>query len=226
MRSPKTGGMIDDYGLVCRRMSRILLAFSIIFIVILQIMTFYIAVDGGLNTFRAIAMSLVPILGPVSCGFQLVFAGAGSPLILLVLFIPSVITILGRAYFCDEYKNSLIGLENGNDNDIHELELLRLENQEVSNEENEPQLLPKINHEPKPEPLPKVESEPKPQSLPEITPNTKPQPLPIPKPQKKTIKVAETNSENINRKSEHAVSETGVKEYDKALNDVLSILNK
>ncbi|HBT63320.1 MAG TPA: hypothetical protein DEB10_01485 [Ruminococcaceae bacterium] len=200
-----------NYGLICRSISRFLLVMSVLFILLLQGMTFFIAVDGGYNITRSLLLSLIPIIGPLICGFQLALAGVGSPLILLALFIPCVVTALGCAYFNDQYANDIL---------VHNKE----ENEKRLPEINTDLLKSGINkiHEPKPQTLPTTVPS-KPQPLPVKTPEVRPQTLPIPRPDVKTDKYETKEKKPVDT---ILTAKTGHDEYDKALQDVLSILNK
>lgn len=77
----------------CRRVSRLLLILSVLLLALLQVMTFFVALNGGYLTSRALIMAIVPALGPLFCAFQLLLAGTGAPLVLVLIFAPSALAL-------------------------------------------------------------------------------------------------------------------------------------
>lgn len=99
-------GEIEKYSLSCRRVSRISLIILTLLILILQVMTFFVALNGGYDGQKSLILALIPVLGPLVGGFQLMFAGVGSPLVLFSLFVPCLFTLIYAAYYHDEYAKS------------------------------------------------------------------------------------------------------------------------
>lgn len=98
---------INKYSASCRRISITLLLFSIFLLLILQFMCFFVAINAGYDEYRALILSLVPVVGPVYCAVELGRSGAGEPVILLVLFLSFLTNFGGFLYFRRKFKKSL-----------------------------------------------------------------------------------------------------------------------
>ena len=210
----------EIYGRYGLGFSRFLFAMAIVMVLLLQIMSFFVALNGGYSTRHALVFVLVPMVGPLFCCFQLMLAGTGAPLILLLLFVPCSLSILGWARICDNCKNVLRSgfYFNGNHNDINiPLKILY------------EQKLPKnttaqtIKTTKKPQPLPVTNPPPKPQQLPTKPVNYRTE---DDKTEIKTVKQTIEYETKVHDKKNIDPPKTGDPEYDNALRDVLSILNK
>lgn len=208
--------------------SRFLFALAVIMVLLLQLMSFFVALNGGYTAQHAFVFMMVPMVGPLFCSFQLMLADAGAPMILIMLFVPCSLSILGWARICDNCKNVLSpGFDFKSNQYDSNISLKMLSEQ----------TLPKnsIKPTPKPQPLPVTGPSPKPQPLPVTSPPPKPQPLKIKpvnhskendKTEIKTVKQTEKFETKVHVKNNIDLPKTGDTEYDNALRDVLSILNK
>ncbi|MDD3832387.1 MAG: hypothetical protein PHR18_00625 [Oscillospiraceae bacterium] len=207
-----------DYenSLVCIRFSRILLVLSIILTLLLQGMTFFVGVNAGYEEMKSLIYAIVPYIGPLFCCFQLLLSGIGAPLIIVALFIPCILTLMGWAYLRDEYSRRLYK------NSIIESEIR-------SNQRDF------TRSQPRPMPMPEFQPKPKPMPVPVPRPDTLPQPQPVKRPVAQPgiePQGTEENKENAYNVKPDSIDEAAATkksandEYDKALQDVLSILNK
>ncbi|MDD2362270.1 MAG: hypothetical protein PHH84_04845 [Oscillospiraceae bacterium] len=201
---------------VCIRFSRILLALSIILTLLLQGMTFFVAVNAGYEEMNSLIYAAVPYIGPLICCFQLILSGIGSPLIILALLIPCFLTMVGWAYLRDEYTRILYS-------------------ESISEAEIQSKKYGFTTPQPKPSPIPEFQPKPKPMPIPVPKPETLPQPQPIkkpviqPPPAQQETELHEAHAYNVkpNETNEAAAAKKTVdEEYNKALQDVLAILNK
>ena len=225
---------------LCRCLSRILLTMAVVLTIILQVMTFFVALHGGYENLRALIFSLIPYLGPVFCGVLLVIAKTGAPFVLFALIFPCALTLSGWLYFRKE--------------------IIRMETEfipkKIVKPMPEPQpltiALPKQQKAmefqpiPKPQPMPFPKPKPEPKPMPVPVPGQEPKPIPVPgpkpgprMPEPKPVPLTVSKQADTDRKlpvraekqasnpaSEVVPKKTGVEEYDKALQDVLLILNK
>lgn len=235
---------IDRYGLRCRRLSRLLLIVTFMFVFILQGMCFFVALDGGYDSDRALIFSLIPLAGPLFCGFQLVIAGTGTPLILFALFIPCALPALGSAYFSDQYKLAVYEASKPENPVLPDALDILTRNPEKKRFDYDLESQPKAP--PAAQPLPVKQPAPEPRPLPVKPEKTQPQPVkkngetnnavkqPLERATVKTendIPYLQKTEEYQKISSEPSPRGTGSdresnEEYDKMLRDVLSILNK
>jgi hypothetical protein len=216
--------------------SRFLFAMAVIMILLLQLMSFFVALNGGYNIRHALVFMLVPMIGPLFCCFQLMLAGTGAPMILVALFVPCSLSILGWARICDDCKNAFNSGIDFNGSQYNKNVPLKILSEQTLPKNSSSQTIKPM---PKPQPLPVDSPPPKPQPLPINSPPPKPQPLPI-KPENLRQKNDKTEIQTVKQttviptKDETKARDqriidppkTGVPEYDNALRDVLSILNK
>ncbi len=111
---------INKFSKSCRRLSIFMLFFSIILLIILQFMCFFVAINAGYDEYSSLLFSLVPVAGPVYCAVELFRSGAGEPVILLVLFLSFLTNFVGFFYFRRKYKMSLFNeIANLNDDFVN-----------------------------------------------------------------------------------------------------------
>lgn len=107
MKTANQISMNEKQAITCRRLSRVMLWLSTVFLIILQVMGFFVAVNAGYEKSLALALSFVPVLGPFYCVVELFSSGAGEPVIIIVLSVPVFANLLGFIYFRNQYKRSL-----------------------------------------------------------------------------------------------------------------------
>lgn len=218
------------------RYSYVLFVMSLVFFILLQLMTFFVALDGGYDSQSAFVFMTVPLLGPLFCSIQLLLAGTGSPAILILLFLSYTFTLLGWARFRDQYKTDC--RIDGHSTAVRDIggvslnQLHSLKSQPVQKLKSQPAAQPKPiqptasaqkpRSAPAPKPIPLTEPTPTPKTVPAQKPLPAPKSIsqPVPKRDSASVKTAEA-PKNANK------PKTGIGEkYDKILDDVLSILNK
>lgn len=106
MKTVNQRSMNEKHAITCRRLSRVMLWLSTVFLIILQVMGFFVAVNAGYEKSLALALSFVPVLGPFYCVVELLSSGAGEPMIIIVLSVPVLVNLLGFIYFRGQYKRS------------------------------------------------------------------------------------------------------------------------
>ena len=71
MKTANQISMNEKQAITFRRLSRVMMWLSTVFLIILQVMGFFVAVNAGYEKSLALALSFVPVLGPFYCVVEL-----------------------------------------------------------------------------------------------------------------------------------------------------------
>lgn len=195
---------------------RLLLGLGVAVLMLWQAATAFTALNAGVLLNHAVLMAAVPVIGPLFCMMQMLLAGAGSPLVLLLLFAAVLLLFLGSAYYRDRELRGEGAPESAGAAAFTALT------------ENNGQTvrMPETPARPVPRPIPPAPipstpfSSPRPRPIP-----MPPQPGPAVQPLQKVSQPAPMPAPLENAPAEKQAVRSGPAE-DPVLKDVLSILNK